>query len=107
MAEQTLPYVLLLQGVCSSYTLIYIQDTINSNLNPLEDHDISLRGKGVLWVLEFPPEVNTLHGASTMLNNGILVSPTQNMIRLMPPATIKDSNLLKACEIVRKACLHG
>lgn len=96
-----------MQKMDMTSAVMHIQDTITSNLKPLEDHGISLRGKGALWVLEFPPEVNTSHVAHTMLNEGVLVSPTNNMIRLMPPATIKDSNLLKTCEIVRQACLQG
>jgi len=96
-----------MQKMDMANTVMHIQDTITSNLKPLEDHGISLRGKGALWVLEFPPEVNTSQVARTMLNEGVLVSPTNNMIRLMPPATIKDSNLLKTCEIVRQACIQG
>lgn len=88
-------------------TVLHIHKTVTANMKPLEAHGISLRGKGALWVLEFPPGVDTAHVASAILDEGILVSPAANMIRLMPPATIKESNLMKACEVIREACLNG
>ena len=97
----------VMQDMDMNRTISHIQDTITSNLKPVEDRGISLRGKGALWVLEFPPAIDTLGVAGAVLDEGVLVSPTRNMIRLLPPATIEDFHLLKACEIIREACLHG
>jgi len=95
-----------MQQMDMSGAVKHIHDTISSSLKPMEERGISLRGKGALWVLEFPTETDASQVARTMLNEGVLVSPVGNMIRLLPPATITDSNLLKTCEIVRQACLQ-
>jgi acetylornithine/succinyldiaminopimelate/putrescine aminotransferase len=97
----------VMQDMDMNGTVSHIQDAITTNLKAVEDRGISLRGKGALWVLEFPSDIDTLGVAGALIEEGVLVSPTGNMIRLLPPATINESHLLKACETIRKTCLDG
>ncbi|NOY17356.1 MAG: aminotransferase class III-fold pyridoxal phosphate-dependent enzyme [Gammaproteobacteria bacterium] len=87
--------------------VVHIQNTINSALESVEHRGIKLRGKGALWVLDFPPAINAFQVAGAVLEEGVLVSPTQNIIRLLPPATIEDDHLARACEVIEEACMNG
>jgi acetylornithine/succinyldiaminopimelate/putrescine aminotransferase len=81
-----------------------IQEAIRSSLKDLGKAGVSLRGKGALWVLEFPTSARVKDVMSRILRGGVMVSPTANFIRLLPGATITSAHLTEACGIIREAC---
>lgn len=82
-----------------------IGDVIATTLNPLKDAGVALRGLGAMWVLEFPPDVNVTDVAERILRAGVVVSVVGCYIRLLPPATIPQDHLVRACTAVRDAGL--
>lgn len=81
-----------------------IQETIRAGLEDLAKVGVSLRGKGALWVLEFPTSARVRDVMSRILRGGVMVSPTANFIRLLPGATISSAHLTEACRVIRDAC---
>jgi acetylornithine/succinyldiaminopimelate/putrescine aminotransferase len=84
--------------------VVKIQDTIQSSLNDLAGVGVQLRGKGALWVLEFPTAARVNEVMRRIVLSGVLASPTANFIRLLPAATISSAHLRTACGVIRAAC---
>ena len=82
-----------------------IERSIAAGLEPLRDAGVAVRGKGALWVLELPPQLNTQEIAGRIIAGGVVVSIVGSYIRLLPPATVTAAHLQQACTIVREACL--
>lgn len=81
-----------------------IEQTVMENLKHVERYGIPLRGRGALWVLEFPSTTDTSRVAGALLRNGVIVSPARHYIRLLPPATVEKEHLVHACSIIGDAC---
>jgi acetylornithine/succinyldiaminopimelate/putrescine aminotransferase len=81
-----------------------VETTIRNSLADLEDLGVALRGKGALWVLEFPRSVSMRDLMSRIIQDGVIPSQTANYIRLLPAATITPAHLAQACEVIRRAC---
>jgi acetylornithine/succinyldiaminopimelate/putrescine aminotransferase len=81
-----------------------IQDAIQSSLSDLAGAGVQLRGKGALWVLEFPTAARVKDVMRRILEKGVLASPTATFIRLLPGATISSDHLTEACRVIREAC---
>ena len=82
-----------------------VDTAIRSELASLEEHGVILRGKGALWVLEFPTARSALHVQATALSANVVLSAYGRFVRLFPPATISSANLHKALQIINEACL--
>ena len=69
-----------------------------------------VRGKGLLnaLVINDSPESSTaLDICNALKNNGLLAKPTHgNIIRVAPPLTINQSELLECCKIIEKTILN-
>ena len=81
-----------------------VEAIIRNSLADLEDSGVALRGKGALWVLEFPRSVNMRGLMSRIIQEGVIPSQTANYIRLLPAATITPAHLSHACDVIRRAC---
>ncbi|MGE3519828.1 MAG: aminotransferase class III-fold pyridoxal phosphate-dependent enzyme [Vicinamibacterales bacterium] len=82
-----------------------IEEVVRGELRALVDAGIPLRGRGALWVMEFPDHRSAADVAMHARREGVIVSLTGAYIRLLPPATISIDRLTDACRIVRAACL--
>ena len=67
----------------------------------LEERGMKIRGKGAIWVIELPPQINVEDVVVNIYREGVFVSYTSRFIRLLPAATINFDNLTKACAIVK------
>jgi acetylornithine/succinyldiaminopimelate/putrescine aminotransferase len=81
-----------------------IEQTITASLTSLGNIGVTLRGKGALWVLELPPNLNPVNVGARLLEHRVLPSMTGPFIRVLPAATISTKNLADACEGIRRAC---
>jgi acetylornithine/succinyldiaminopimelate/putrescine aminotransferase len=81
-----------------------IQETILTSLKDLDD-SVAMRGKGALWVLEFPTSAQARDVTARIFRAQVLVSPTANFIRLLPAATISVDHLRAACDAICAACM--
>jgi 4-aminobutyrate aminotransferase-like enzyme len=80
----------------------HIDETIRSNLMPLQEMGFPVRGQGALWIIEVRPEdMNQV--VAGIFQRGVLVAPTGSYVRLLPPATIPPEHLIEACCLVREA----
>lgn len=81
-----------------------MERTIRRSLGRLSGMGIALRGKGALWLLEFPSPMRVPRVLAEIVGNGVMVSPTANYIRLLPAATITEAHLTDACDVIVRAC---
>lgn len=86
-------------------TVTRIADVIATTLAPLTSAGVAVRGRGAMWVLEFPPDVNVADVAERLLQAGVVASVVGSYIRLLPPATISQDHLVRACTAIRDAGL--
>lgn len=86
-------------------TVTGIGEVIAATLGPLTSAGVALRGRGAMWVLEFPPDVNVADVAERILQAGVVVSVVGSYLRLLPPATIPQDHLVRACTAIRDAGL--
>ncbi len=77
-----------------------IEQIIRGSFGRLKDIGIELRGKGALWIIELPPELNMENTLGAIYQAGVLLGCTERQLRLLPAATITPQNLEKACVIV-------
>lgn len=77
-----------------------IERTIVAELSSLEKAQTKLRGKGALWVIELPAELDAFQIATRLYRRGVLVNHIGNFIRVLPAATITAKNLKHACSII-------
>ena len=86
-------------------TVARIGDAIATTLGPLRDAGVAVRGRGAMWVLEFPAGVNVGDVAERVLDAGVVASVVGSYIRLLPAATIPMDHLVQACTAIRDAGL--
>jgi acetylornithine/succinyldiaminopimelate/putrescine aminotransferase len=96
-----------LQSLPMTKLTAFIQKTVVSTLGDLDKYGVTLRGTGAIWVLEFPSGERAQQAAANLLEKDIFVTATQNIIRLLPPATIPKEKLIIACEVIRDECING
>lgn len=82
-----------------------IARVIQSELEPIRASGIAMRGRGALWVLEFPSEAEARAVSNRALAGGVIASSAGRWLRLLPPATIEPARLRDACGVIRAACL--
>jgi acetylornithine/succinyldiaminopimelate/putrescine aminotransferase len=87
-----------------------IESIVKHELQPM-NHGPQLRGRGALWIVELPSEVETAVVAHRLFDRGVAVSFTSRTIRLLPAATIEAPRLAGACRVVAeevgRACLEA
>lgn len=81
-----------------------IEEIILAQLAGLGELGVVLRGKGALWILDFPTSMRVPAVMAHILAAGVIVSPTANFLRLLPAATISPVHLNQACAIILAAC---
>jgi acetylornithine/succinyldiaminopimelate/putrescine aminotransferase len=59
-----------------------------------------LRGRGALWIVELPSEVEAAAVARRLLDRGVAVSFTSRTVRVLPAVTIEPDRLAGACRAV-------
>lgn len=74
---------------------------ITEHLMGLKSLGIEIRGSGTLWVLELPNTLDIKAIVIQIYQQGVIVSHTRNLIRLLPPVTIEIKHLEQACLIIR------
>jgi acetylornithine/succinyldiaminopimelate/putrescine aminotransferase len=77
-----------------------IEQTVVRNLGWLRDTEITLRGKGALWVIELPGTVDVEAIVVAIYSAGVCVGITGRQIRIMPAATIEPANLERGCTVI-------
>jgi len=70
------------------------------SLGWLRDTEITLRGKGALWVIELPGTVDVEAVVVAVYSAGVCVGITGRQIRIMPAATIERANLERGCAVI-------
>lgn len=81
-----------------------IEQTIVSSLSALSDIGFALRGSGALWIIQTHEAAQAKQLAMSLLTHGVIASAVGSYIRLIPPATIDEENLKRACQSVLEAC---
>jgi acetylornithine/succinyldiaminopimelate/putrescine aminotransferase len=76
---------------------------IESELAPVRQAGIALRGRGAIWVLEFPSEADARSVSARAMAGGVVASSAGRWLRLLPPATIPLASLRQACSVIRQA----
>ena len=71
----------------------------------MEAKNYKIRGKGALWIIEPPANVNCEQLGKSILELGVVTAFTATNIRLLPPATITEHNLTTGLEKVVDACM--
>jgi acetylornithine/succinyldiaminopimelate/putrescine aminotransferase len=77
-----------------------VEKVILETLGPLRDRGIALRGRGALWILELPEEIDVEATVIAIYERGVAVGFTGRILRLIPAATIDLSRLRHACSII-------
>lgn len=77
-----------------------IETIIANGLGPLQEIGIPPRGKGALWVIELPPELNIDKIVVNIYQRGVAVGYAGRYLRILPAATIEPSNLASACSVI-------
>jgi len=80
-----------------------IEKTIQHILTPITDENIILRGQGALWAIEFKSSKQLKQTYEKIVKENIMVSVTSNSLRLLPCATIQQSDLAFACNTITDA----
>jgi acetylornithine/succinyldiaminopimelate/putrescine aminotransferase len=84
-----------------------IEKIVNEELKDLTGLGIKLRGRGALWILEFPPQLGLSSVVAGIRRRGVVVAPAGSCIRLLPPATISAEHLSFSCAAIRAACFEA
>jgi acetylornithine/succinyldiaminopimelate/putrescine aminotransferase len=84
-----------------------IERIVQDSLGPVEESGVELRGKGALWVLEFPPGPDVESAVVSIYQRGVCVGYTGRQLRILPAATIETGNLEEACTVVREELLRA
>jgi adenosylmethionine-8-amino-7-oxononanoate aminotransferase len=79
-----------------------IQRTITDALAPLAARGMKARGRGAMWIVELPPEVDAQRVALRLYERGVFASYTGRILRLLPAVTIVPDHLSTACRIVEE-----
>jgi len=84
----------------------HIHDQVVEHMRPVVNKNFTLRGNGALWNIEPPEGVNSERLGSAIRELGVITAFTDKYIRLLPTATITESNLTSGLEKVAEACVN-
>lgn len=79
-----------------------IERTIADAILPLAERGLCPRGRGAMWIIEFPPGFDAQNIALKLYTRGIFASYAGRILRLLPALTIQPAHLTVACDIVRQ-----
>lgn len=78
-----------------------ISEAVNTHFAWLQDNSsLSLRGKGALWVIELPEGFDGMRLVRSIYEDAVCVGFSGRQLRIMPAATIEETNLHEALQIV-------
>jgi acetylornithine/succinyldiaminopimelate/putrescine aminotransferase len=77
-----------------------IEKIVRKHFDPLKKIGITPRGRGALWIIELPQDMNMKDIVTNIYKAGVLVGFTQQQLRLMPAATIELKKLEFACTCI-------
>ncbi len=80
-----------------------IDDTIQRILRPITGENIALRGQGALWAIEFKSPKQLQQTYEKIVKENLMISATSSALRLLPCATIQQSDLAFACDAIANA----
>lgn len=89
-----------LRGMDLPRTVARIETTVLEGLSCLQDIGVALRGKGALWIIEVPPELDVERIVVGIYRAGVCVGYAGRQIRILPAATIEMENLARGCFII-------
>ncbi|MDP6538131.1 MAG: aminotransferase class III-fold pyridoxal phosphate-dependent enzyme [Planctomycetota bacterium] len=81
-----------------------VEAAVRAGLAGVGEDGAVLRGRGALWILELPDAERVARIMEHLLRERVVASPTARFLRLMPPATIGDEHLARACRVIAQAC---
>ena len=81
-----------------------ISRIVRANLSDIPG--VVLRGRGALWMIEMPSQLQARQLAETIYARGVFLSYTGKYLRLLPSATIEPANLIHACKLLRSLLLE-
>ena len=85
-----------------------IEKTMRASLEAVGSRgDITLRGRGALWAIEFDDKERMRRAYAAVREAGILVTCADRFIRLLPAATIEADMLREACGKIARACARA
>lgn len=84
-----------------------IERTIAGTLGRVRDAGMPLRGKGALWVVELPPDLDAVEVALGIARAGVRVGLAGRHLRILPAATIEPDHLASACSVVAEELLRA
>jgi acetylornithine/N-succinyldiaminopimelate aminotransferase len=74
-----------------------IERTVRDVFADRESDQVTLRGRGALWILELGPRIDIARALGAIRASGVLVSSHGRYVRLTPAATIEPGLLREAC----------
>jgi acetylornithine/succinyldiaminopimelate/putrescine aminotransferase len=77
-----------------------IEKIIHKHTDRLKEIGITPRGKGALWIIELPQNMDMEDIVRNIYKAGVLVGYTRQQLRLMPAVTIEPENLEYACTCI-------
>jgi acetylornithine/succinyldiaminopimelate/putrescine aminotransferase len=83
-----------------------IEHVIATELAPVEDRGIALRGLGALWTLDVPQALDLDEIVVGLFRSGVAVGYAGRILRVLPAATIELEHLRKGCSLIRAALLR-
>jgi acetylornithine/succinyldiaminopimelate/putrescine aminotransferase len=84
-----------------------IEIAIMKALGPLTEIGVAVRGKGALWILELPADLDVEEVVRNVYRRGVSVGHTASQLRVLPPATIRKAHLGRACAFIREEVLRA
>ncbi len=60
-----------------------------------------------MWFMEISESIDVPNLVASIYRRGVIVSFTRQLIRVLPPATIRPERLAAACRIVREEILKA
>lgn len=89
--------------------VLNIENILKINLVPLKTNNnvLDVRVLGAIGVVELNYDVNPDLCFDFFLNEGVWIRPFRNLIYIMPPFIIRDVELIKLCNAIKKFVLIG
>jgi acetylornithine/LysW-gamma-L-lysine aminotransferase len=77
-----------------------IEKVILESFGSVGERGVALRGRGALWILELPDDIDVERTVVEIYQRGVAVGFAGRILRLLPAATIDLQRLGRACSII-------
>ncbi len=83
--------------------VLQIEQTLNRELNPIKAHPLvkDVRILGGIGVLELQNPVDVAKIQKYFVEKGVWIRPFRNLIYIMPPYIIEETDLVRLCEVMK------